>query len=277
MALNADSKLLAVGAEEGIILIYELPGLKRIKEIKTKHGAIWALTFDSKNNLFSANGDKSITRWDLTTSNQTLLIESKALVNSIDYWNGKQMLIIGGVDGVSFVEIKDKEIKQLNTSYLRRFPEWSSSVSMLRLNSSETNLVVGNENGTITLWDIEFSEKYVLNGHSAMISDLRFNATGSWLISTSYDGSAMLWNLESVNNQQIILSDHSGWVLQACFDPDGQQLITGDGLGFIRNFHLNMDRYSNKLCDQVKRNLSEDEWGNFVGFDIPYTKTCPDK
>jgi WD domain, G-beta repeat len=277
MTLNADAKLLAVGAEEGVILIYELPGLKRIKEIKTMHGAIWALTFDSQNNLFSANGDKSITRWDLTTSTQTLVIESKALVNSIDYWNEKKMLIIGGVDGVSFVEIKDKEIKQLPTSYLRRFPEWSSSVSMLRLNSSETNLVVGNENGTITLWDIEFSEKYILNGHSAMISDLRFNAAGSLLVSTSYDGSAMVWNLESINNQQIVLNDHSGWVLQACFDPDGQQLITGDGLGIMRNFNLNMDKYSNKLCDQVKRNLREDEWGNFVGFDIPYTKTCPNK
>jgi len=63
-------------------------------------------------------------------------------------------------------------------------------------------------------------------------------------------------------------------VLQAIFNPNGRDLVTGDALGSMRYFPLNMEFYSTDLCNKIKRNMTEKEWSNFVGSDIPYQKTC---
>ena len=145
----------------------------------------------------------------------------------------------------------------------------------MKFNSAGTTLAIGEEDGAIILWDLVKSELIQsLTGHQSMISDLRFSPDDSFLLSSSYDGTSMLWNMKSINSRQVVFADHGGWVLQACFDQDGKDIITADALGSLRYFPMNMDFYSSILCNKLKRNLTETEWANFVGDDIPYSKTC---
>jgi hypothetical protein len=84
----------------------------------------------------------------------------------------------------------------------------------------------------------------------------------------------MLWNMKSINERQVVFADHGGWVLQSTFNPNGRELMTGDALGSLRYFPLQMEFYSTGLCNKIRRNMTEKEWSNFVGSDIPYQKTC---
>ena len=125
------------------------------------------------------------------------------------------------------------------------------------------------------LWDVVNSEiSQSLSGHQAMVSDLQFSGDDMFLLSASYDGTSMLWNMKSINERQVVFADHGGWVLQAIFNPNGHDLVTGDALGSLRYFPLQMEFYSTDLCNKIKRNMTEKEWSNFVGSDIPYQKTC---
>ena len=36
-----------------------------------------------------------------------------------------------------------------------------------------------------------------------------------------------------------------------------------------------LERLAELVCDKVWRNLTLDEWHQFVGEDIPYERTCP--
>jgi WD40 repeat protein len=151
----------------------------------------------------------------------------------------------------------------------------SKPVTKLEFNNAGTFLAIGLDDGSIVLWNMKAAEiDQSLTGHRAMISDLRFRKDDLFLLSTSYDGAAMLWNMQALNQRQVILNDHGGWVLQACFDEGRQNLITADTRGSLRHFPLNMEVYASRLCEKLHRDMTEKEWISFVGEDVIYQKTC---
>jgi WD40 repeat protein len=117
----------------------------------------------------------------------------------------------------------------------------------------------------------------VLEGHQATVSDLQFNRGSEFLLSSGYDGKSMLWNLQSVNQKQVVLSDFGGWVMQAAFDPNGTDMVMADATGQLASFPLKMDFFANNLCHDIREGMYPKEWETFVGPDIPYAKTCPNK
>ena len=71
------------------------------------------------------------------------------------------------------------------------------------------------------------------------------------------------------------MDDHEDWVMTGCFDPSGKQIITGSRDEFVRTWPVEPEVLADRICELVSRNLTEEEWVEFVGADIPYEKTCP--
>ena len=65
------------------------------------------------------------------------------------------------------------------------------------------------------------------------------------------------------------------WVFSVAFSPDGQTLASGSGDQTIRIWIARTEILAGKICQQVWRNLTLDEWRQFVGADLPYERTCP--
>lgn len=55
-------------------------------------------------------------------------------------------------------------------------------------------LAVGEENGSLTCWDLLANRRFNLAGHRAEISRLTFTPGGKWLISSSIDGECRIWD-----------------------------------------------------------------------------------
>ena len=72
-----------------------------------------------------------------------------------------------------------------------------------------------------------------------------------------------------------VLWGHESGVWFVAFSPDGQMLASGslDQTIFIWIAHT--ETLAEKICQQVWRNLTLDEWRQFVGEDLPYARTCP--
>ncbi len=270
IALSADKKTVVMGSEEGKLTVYDVGSLKKLKDIAAHKSAIWTLVFDDQNNLYTAGSDQNILKWNMTTYESSEIIKTESVINSLSFNASKSTLAAG----LAKAEVLLLKIKEGGATLIGKIPA-VKPVTQVRFNSAGTLLAVGKDDGSILLWDLVGSEmNQSLTGHQAMVCDLRFSSDDSFLLSASYDGTSMLWNMKSINQRQVVLADHGGWVLQACFDPDGRDLITVDALGNLRYFPINMEVYSSTLCDKINRNLTKKEWSNFVGDDIPYTKSC---
>jgi energy-coupling factor transporter ATP-binding protein EcfA2 len=304
IAISRDKETLALGTDEGKLLLYDVNSSKLIKELFVCQSSIWALEFGNKGTLFSGC-DRAITMWNLKDFSSLKIYDAPSSINSLSTDSKTNSLVAGLSNGVilsadisNVQNIKwnfllaapdpNPEQKYLMTYWGAFMPDESlrgkfamSSITKLKFNSLGNLLAIGRQDGTILLIEarghgllINSEMSRTFNGHKAMINDVQFSADDKFLLSASADGSSMLWNLEAVNQQQVTFDSHGGWVFQAGFNSTGSEIITADATGSIRHFPVRMDFYASKLCSSVNRNLSEIEWKNFVGDDVPYSKTC---
>jgi len=84
-----------------------------------------------------------------------------------------------------------------------------------------------------------------------------------------------LRTLLSVPHFSHILSGYGNAVYSVAFSPDGQTLASGSWDQTIHIWIARTEILAGKICQQVWRNLTLDEWRQFVGADLPYDRTCP--
>ncbi|HRZ21191.1 MAG TPA: hypothetical protein P5184_05960, partial [Bacteroidales bacterium] len=130
--------------------------------------------------------------------------------------------------------------------------------------------------GTIRLWEADrsYHSTVSLIGHLSRISDLVFSPDGQILGSSSYDGTIRLWNFRSPEEPPIVMDDYDFWITCMAFSPDGKSLVSGSADKTIRIRLIDMETLAGRLCTDITRNMTREEWILYVGSDIEYSRTC---
>jgi WD40 repeat protein/energy-coupling factor transporter ATP-binding protein EcfA2 len=132
----------------------------------------------------------------------------------------------------------------------------------------------GNNQGAIYLWNINTGKQInSLRGHNAKITGISFSSDGSQMASASYDGSVCLWNMDDLNTLPVVFDEHGTWVTSVGFSPDDRYVISGDKDGNLRTLPTKVTSVIDEYCSFLTRDLTELEWQNYVGEDIPYNPT----
>lgn len=132
----------------------------------------------------------------------------------------------------------------------------------------------GNNQGAIYLWNINTGKQLnSLRGHNAKITGIGFSSDGALMASASYDGSVCLWNMDDLNTLPVVFDEHGTWVTSVGFSPDDAYVISGDKDGNLRTLPTKITTVIDEYCGFLTRELTEVEWQNYVGEDIPYAPT----
>ncbi len=102
------------------------------------------------------------------------------------------------------------------------------------------------------------------------------------MATASKDKTIRLWNMSRLNETSTVMSDHD-WVWNIAFSPDDNQLMAG--IHSVRENIKDVDftihawptkilSMSSRLCSKITRNMTQEEWWNSVGKDLPYESTC---
>jgi hypothetical protein len=133
-----------------------------------------------------------------------------------------------------------------------------------------------NKRGFVRLYDFRSKETRHFSGHKAGVNDIAFSPDGQLMASAGSDKRLLMWVLGNPGDLPITMQNNSGFVWNIAFTQNSDYLIAACSESEIRVWPTNPSLLAEKICPQLKRNMTKDEWEKYVGRkdDIPYESTC---
>ncbi len=153
-------------------------------------------------------------------------------------------------------------------------------ISSLAFSPDSHWLIAGITDKTARLWDLStrnsIASSAVLQGHEGNIAAIAVSLDGHWLVTGSLDNTARIWDIgaNKPKTDSVVLRGHGEHITNVAISADGQWLVTGSADRTLRLWDLRLDRLIQAACRTAGRNLTREEWQQFLG-EVPYHKTCP--
>ncbi len=278
LAVSPDNSWLACGSENSVIRMIPLKSNTRAYELNGHSGSINSLIFsyDGKY-LYSAAVDGKVLKWDLAVRTSTDMTDGTVKITSIDLSaDGNHFAGISSDGGVLVWNPGNKTDKfSIDTE--------GKNIKTIRFDPEKSLLAIGDDKGIIELWDIRQHRKISeIKAHDGQINDIRFNESLKQMATAGNDKKLKIFNVknpEDLSELPITFNDNSEVVLVMQFSPDGQFIVSGEfgGSPNLLSRPVTADYLANNVCGNLERNMTTEEWKTYVGKDIPYEKTCPER
>lgn len=272
--------------------IYDLQNIGPAKKLSGFTGAIEDVRFapDGSGIYVRDNSGTSIKFSDLNTVRE--VVKPSAKINDIDISSDGTLLAGAGDNGTLFVwdlrnNFAERKLERQNPGEgltAVRFRPGSKQLVIAVRNSALFGILRIIPESYFETGNISQNQIRSLPGHTSLINEIRFNHAGTFMASASNDKTVRLWNMDKLNDQPMILSDHGDWVWSVTFTPDDEQLMIGlqkatrgvqDVDHSIHVWPTSFAKMADRLCNYVDRNFTEAEWELYVGTDLNYELTCP--
>ncbi len=288
--ISPNERWLALATDANEIDLFDLRNTAADpRRIRSHRGAIYDLVFLPDNSGFiSVGADQRILRTTLANNDvqEVAIVTSK--VQTIAVSPDGNTLAVGSIGGD--VVLYDLNVAAEDQSEKRVFRRNEDQLAVTDLSFSNTGkyLAIGGYNvatgfGYITLWDLELKEQFgpQLIGYTARVNDIEFSEGDLLVAGASHDGSVRMWDMgpDNIFDLPTVFDDHTDWVWDLDFNPDGDGLMTASADGLIRYFSTKPDEMVSQMCGYLERNMSDIEWRQFVADvnDIAWVETCEGK
>lgn len=271
MTLSPDNSWLACGTESSEILMIPIDEDSIGYQLQDSSGTITALLFPEDDRLYSASSDGGVNEWDLKTRRGRHILNDASGIASIEFSGDKSVLAALTADGrvLCFQPGAAGPSEPLQTR--------GKVITAHCFIPGGKRLATGDNTGIIDVWNISTGKQEAnAEGHGSAVRSIVFDKTDGQMLTADASGEIRLWTMANLAQPPVVFADGEKDVLRLAFSDGGDAFISATSTDVIRR-PAHMRCMTDGLCDKVTRNLTEQEWTAFVGQDIEYEPTCPNR
>ncbi|MDM8518875.1 CHAT domain-containing protein [Anaerolineales bacterium HSG6] len=279
VAYHPDGHQLASGSADRSIKLWDMTTMQSIKTLTGHTETVYGVVYSPDGNqLASASNDHAIKLWDVATGQPSFTLTGHTeAIYSVAYNPDGTQLASGSQDKT--IRLWDVATGQNSLALTLTGP--TDMVFSVAYSPDGKQLASGLADGTIRLWNVMVDENtqtitmlpdLILTGHTGAIYNVTYSPDGKQLASTAWKNDIILWDVATGKPiQRFIGHTDSSWRL--AYHPHGTQLASASSDKTIR---LLDGRFLGYPCQWLHRNLTYNEWQQFVPPRYPYRLLCND-
>lgn len=259
--MEGEQVILATGGYDHTIKLWQAHTGICYRTVQHPDSQVNALSITPDQQLVAAAGFQHIRMYDLLSTNSNPVINYEGIsknVTSVGFQEEGKWMYTGGEDSTA-------RVWDLRTGTLQcqRIFQVGAQVNCLTLHPNQGELIVGDQNGCIHLWDLRTDNNEQLLSQipeaDCSIQSLDVSKEGHQMAMVNNKGNCYVWNLtgEMDNPAQLqprrVLQAHTKFGLKCCFSPDSMMLVTTSGDQTARIWNLNDFSLRHELRDLNQR------------------------
>ena len=278
IAVSTNEKYLANGSDSSFVQIYDLtensgrPALV----VRNLQGSTNDIVFvPGQNSFIVSSSGRTLSLVDVNTGAVRLLLTLPFELKAIDISpDGKTLAGASWAGSIVLINVQ-------TSNYTTIVDDSKTRMLTVRFTPKGDALAYGGEDmqtkrGFVRLYNFQSQETRQFSGHRAGVNDIDFSPDAALMASAGADKRLLMWVLENPGDLPITMQNNAGFVWDIAFTKNSDYLIAACSESEIRVWPTNPGLLAEKICPQLKRNMSKDEWVKYVGTedDIAYEPTC---
>jgi len=226
MDFSPDGRFLAIGSEDGSLLMWEFATGRVVFEVQGHTKAIHDIAFSHNGAyLASAGEDQQILLWDVNTGQALQTFEShRGNVSCVAFSPDGSQIVSGSYDGtIWFWDFNTGKAISMQADHIEH-------IEALGFTPDGQLLVAGkDQQDTVSLWEMGDRELLrTIEGFSGWVNSMGYSPTEEIFATGDKDGIVRIWDLDT--GKLLRLFAGNTWrVWSLSFSPDGEKLATGNG------------------------------------------------
>lgn len=278
IAISGDDQFIVNGSDSSFVQVYRLGGNtgKPFAIARNLKGSSNAIVFIPRQQSFIVSTSGNILyQVDANTGQSKVLMTLPFELKSIDISpDGKTLAGASWIGTVILMDLR-------SNTYTTLVEDSKTRMLTVKFTPSGSGLAYGGEDretrrGFVRLYNFQSRETRQFSGHRAGVNDVEFSPDGALMASAGADKRLLMWVLENPGDLPITMQNNTGFVWDIAFTKNSDFLIAACSESEIRVWPTNPSLLAEKICPQLKRNMTRDEWLKYVGdeSDIPFESTC---